>query len=65
MGEMMVWTMFREFHKQAKQIIGSDVLTHKPEESTISTLEESYRNNLNIEGWMPECGAYEGLSVNA
>ena len=60
-GDMMVWTMFQEFHRQAKESLENGVETLKPKKIPIQVIEERYRNNLNTEGWEVERDTYEGL----
>ena len=60
-ADMMVWTMFQEFHRNAKELLSSGISSFKPKEIPIQALEERYRNNLNTEGWETERDTYEGL----
>jgi hypothetical protein len=60
-GDMMVWTMFQEFHKCAIEMLSSGASTLKTGEIPVQVLDERYRNNLNSEGWESERDAYEGL----
>lgn len=60
-GDMMVWTMFQEFHKCAKELLEAGHTVLVPENISIRTLENRYRSNLNTEGWEIERDTYEGL----
>jgi hypothetical protein len=59
--DMMVWTMFQEFHSTAEILIESGMSSLKPREVSISAIENRFRHNLNTEGWEAERDAYEGL----
>ncbi len=59
-GDMMVWTMFQEFQREAKQClkVGEQVLI--PSAISQIALEKRYRSNLSTNGWEHLRDEYEG-----
>ena len=58
-GELMVWTMYQVFHKNATILFSQNVYTFKPSDIDKEELEEQYFENLNTESWEDELEKYQ------
>ncbi len=58
-GALMVWTTYQEIHKYALQLFENKVYSLNPKDIDKKDLEESYFQNLKVEGWEHELSLYE------
>ena len=58
-GDMMVWTMFQEFHEESKKLLVERVTHLKPDKVSIDSIEKRYRENLQVDEWEYERSEYE------
>ena len=58
-GDMMVWTMFQELHKQSKKLLAERVTYLELDKICIESIEKRYRENLQGDEWDDERVEYE------
>jgi len=59
-GDMMVWTMFQSFHREAKKLLKTKEEYLITKNISKIDLEKHFRNNLSTEGWEDLRDLYEG-----
>jgi hypothetical protein len=57
--ELMVWTMYQVFHRNAKRVFRQNIHTLIPMDISKTEIEKQYFDNLNELGWEEELSNYE------
>ena len=58
-GDLMVWTMYQVFHKNAKRLFLQRIFVLDPKAISKQEIEEQYFINLNTKSWEAELAVYK------
>ena len=58
-GDLMVWTMYQVFHRNARKLFLKNIFSLNPTVISKTEIEEQYYGNLQNESWEEELNDYE------